>query len=694
MAVSSSPDYTREGLTCPNHPGHRLRTVHTQGGVAVKKCDLCGGVWLDRGQIYQLADAPSRVVTALRSALDQQISTDRPSPRTGTTMTRLTLGDDLDLYRCRDTGGLWLDAETVARIDPAIHHFRIAFGPKTRRLPRGPLAVLPNLILRSGMVLAYLYLLVFLVLYGAGHFIPGVSAEDVMAVAAGGLVLQFLLGPYILDLVLRWFYSMRRVDPRKADPRLADALDRLCEANDLKFPKLGIIDDGAPQAFTYGRYPGDARLVVSRGLLEILDADEIEAVVAHEIGHVVHWDMALMTVVQFVPMVLYYIFRKLSVPAENDKSDTNDDRDRGLLLAFLVYAAYWLSAFAVLWFSRTREYHADRFAGQATGNPNALARALIKIGYGLAGEQRGSDDASFTRRDPGFYATGAMGIFNRAQAKSLAVTGYTRNPDALDNQRVKGAMRWDFWNPWAKWYEINATHPLIAKRLVALSRQAERMGQEPYVVFDETRPGSFWREMLVDVVVYALPFVMLGGVPLVIYELTGTFGMTDITVGPTAVFVGGALLLKFAFSYRYGFFPEMTIAALLNFLKVSHVRPVPCTLRGTIIGRGVPGLIFSEDFVMRDDTGIIFLDLRQPMQLWEKFFGLMKARAYQGRYVTVRGWYRRAPVPYVEIMSITDETGTLDSYMPLVKFVTALGLILFGALALLTPGDMARFLFG
>lgn len=217
MAVSSSPDHTREGLTCPNHPGHRLHTVHTEGGVAVKQCDLCGGVWLDRGQIYQLADAPSRVVTALRSALDQQISTDRPSPRTGTTMTRLTLGDDLDLYRCRDTGGLWLDAETVARIDPAIHHFRIAFGPKTRRLPRGPLAVLPNLILRSGMVLAYLYLLVFLVLYGAGHFIPGVSAEDVMAVAAGGLVLQFLLGLYILDLVLRWFYSMRWVDPRKAD---------------------------------------------------------------------------------------------------------------------------------------------------------------------------------------------------------------------------------------------------------------------------------------------------------------------------------------------------------------------------------------------------------------------------------------------------------------------------------------------
>jgi hypothetical protein len=62
-------------------------------------------------------------------------------------------------------------------------------------------------------------------------------------------------------------------------------------------PSFGIIDDGGPQAFTYGRAPNDARVVISRGVLELLDPAEVEAVVAHEPGHARSWDMVLMTIV-------------------------------------------------------------------------------------------------------------------------------------------------------------------------------------------------------------------------------------------------------------------------------------------------------------------------------------------------------------------------------------------------------------
>src|SRR5947209_19581468 len=95
--------------------------------------------------------------------------------------------------------------------------------------------------------------------------------------------------------------------------------------------------------------------------------------------------------------------------------------------------------------------------------------------------------------------------------------------------------------------------------------------------------------------------------------------------------VGLCLVFQLRFKYRRDYFPHASVAALLHKVKVSGVRPVPATLTGTIIGKGVPGLIWSEDFVVRDPTGIMFLDYRQPLSLWNWLFGLFRAEQYQGR---------------------------------------------------------------
>lgn len=112
---------------------------------------------------------------------------------------------------------------------------------------------------------------------------------------------------------------------------------------------------------------------------------------------------------------------------------------------------------------------------------------------------------------------------------------------------------------------------------------------------------------------------------------------------------GLASLVKTRFAYRRDFFPHLSVAALLHKVKVSSVRPVPATLTGTMIGKGVPGLIWSEDFVLQDHTGILFIDYRQPLGIWNFLFGLFRAGRYQGKKVRVTGWFRRAPVPYLEL---------------------------------------------
>jgi heat shock protein HtpX len=142
------------------------------------------------------------------------------------------------------------------------------------------------------------------------------------------------------------------------------------------------------------------------------------------------------------------------------------------------------------------------------------------------------------------------------------------------------------------------------------------------------------------------------------------------------------MLVKTLWSYPMRAFPDSSVVGLLKNVKVSAIRGIPCRLRGRVIGRGVPGLIWSEDFVMQDDTGIMFLDYRQPWRIWEFLFGLLRRGEWAGREVEAEGWYRRAPVPYVELKRIASGGDTRRCYVFHVKLVFALILLVAPLLAI------------
>ena len=127
----------------------------------------------------------------------------------------------------------------------------------------------------------------------------------------------------------------------------------------------------------------------------------------------------------------------------------------------------------------------------------------------------------------------------------------------------------------------------------------------------------------------------------------------------------------------------MNVSSLLKKVKVSGVRPVPCTIEGRLIGRGVPGLLWSEDFVLQDKSGIIFIDYRQPLAIWNFLFGLLRAGKYIGEDVKITGWYRRAPIPYVEIKALEATSGKSNCYTFNVKIVFAIILIILGGILIL-----------
>jgi Zn-dependent protease with chaperone function len=553
-------------------------------------------------------------------------------------------------------------------------HARLRAEQRHEALAAGLLA-LPNLMFRSTLTLVVLYGILTLVLISAVEF-GGLRPEAALVAGVGFALLQFLFGPWILGLVLRILYTMRWVRPEDLPEHLRTFVQRVCEEERLKFPSFGIIEDGAPQAFTYGHHPNNARIVISRGLMNLLEPDELEAVVAHEIGHARNWDMVLMTLANLVPLLLYYIYSAARRMAIRQRGSDRKGKQGVILLQIGAYLLYIVSQYIVLWFSRTREYYADRFAGQATGNPNALASALVKIAYGLAAQQITPDTSAEeehgeqkkpprrNRSVGGVGALGALNIFDRSAAVNLVMCSAQQGtlPRNLDLERVKSAMQWDLWNPWAWWFELNSTHPLIAKRLRYLGDQAAALKQEPLVVFDRAQPESYWDEFLVDLGVMVLPLLGLlagGGLALAFALQTGVWQMHWI--GVAVALFGLGLLIKTRVKYRGKTYPPATVAALMGHVEVSPVRPVPATVTGKIIGKGVPGLIFSDDFVLQDETGILFLDYQQPLAIWNFLFGLLRAGEYQGADVTVRGWFRRAPVPYLEIYRLEPADGSLSA---------------------------------
>lgn len=454
------------------------------------------------------------------------------------------------------------------------------------------------------------------------------------------LVVQFLISPWMTDLSMRWFY---KADFNYEVPAYLDLLiNQVCDEYGMKHPKVGFINDGAPNAFTYGRFRNDARIVITRGVTDLLDEDEVKAVVGHELGHVVHRDMLLMTAAQLVPLVLYAIYEGCMESAKHRNSSSEKNNSGGTVLVGMVaYILYLIAQFIILWLSRTREYFADEFACRETKKPNSLASALVTIGYGLATSGKTKTENRHSVTSPS-----TLGISDGKSSKEMAICCAYGTPETIRSD-IKNAMKWDMWNVWAKYYELLSTHPLIAKRILAVSELSPEYGQEPYIVFDLEKPESYADDFLRELFINFMPW--LGFIAAIVsVAVSVNPGIPVLLMGVSCVL----WLLKFLYKHpTKGLENKYTVKELLSEVKVSGITPIPCELNGTIIGRGNPGCVFNEDFVIKDETGIIFADYDQPIKLANKLFALLRAKNYIDKTVKINGWYRRAPVPYVEIKS-------------------------------------------
>ncbi len=229
--------------------------------------------------------------------------------------------------------------------------------------------------LTSRMV-ATMFLLGLLYVVFVGVLIAlGVRALTVLVLAGGLLLVQYFLS----DRIALFAMHGREVSPQEA-PELHGLIDRLCALADMPKPRVAIAESDVPNAFATGRNQKKAVVCVTTGILRRLEPQELEGVLAHELSHVAHRDVAVMTIASFLGIVAGLMTRvALYTGIGGRRGGGQGGVPVGaiiLLVSALVYAVSFLLTRAL---SRYRELAADRAGALLTQRPSALAGALTKI---------------------------------------------------------------------------------------------------------------------------------------------------------------------------------------------------------------------------------------------------------------------------------------------------------------------------
>jgi Zn-dependent protease with chaperone function len=528
-----------------------------------------------------------------------------------------------------------------------------------------------NLAMASGVSLTLLAGMVLVLCMALAASLSGSFSLTTLLLGIGATIafnlLIFFISPFLMDLTQQWLYGTNWVNihtVQRYSPEAATVIQRVCAQYKIPEPRLGIIEDENPTAFTYGSLPSTARLVVSKGLFTYLSEEEIATVYAHELGHIVHWDFAIMTLAATLVQICYLIYSFITDHVKGDSKNAKAIRNIGLM----AYIFYLIGTYIMLYLSRVREYFADHFAAEVTGNPNGLSRALVKIAYGIVAVSEGqsSHATSGSQRTPNrlLEGTRALGIYDHQAAAGTATAYHI----AANSHEVGRVFLWDLFNPWAWWMELNSTHPLTGKRVRALSTYAEQLGLETeFAMARVVAEGNhldrkrLYGSFVLDVALMNAPLigVMIGlllGIPS--YGL-GTAQAFLIPCGALLLCGGVGLLVQTAVMYpsiRQA--PAMTVLKAMSNPYASPLRGTPLQLEGQVIGRGEAGYRFGSDMKLQDPTGLIYLRYASRFgSLGNFLFGASQVIKLIGQKGKAVGWFRRGVSPWVDLMQISTARG-------------------------------------
>lgn len=311
--------------------------------------------------------------------------------------------------------------------------------------------------LRMSLLLAALFGLVYAIIVTIGTAM-GVGGFNTYLVIAGVMMLvQYLIGPKIVE----WSMHVRYVSRGEA-PDLYRMVEEMARRAQIPMPRICIAQIGIPNAFAFGRSQRDGRVCVTRGLLDLLNQEELRAVLGHELAHIKNRDVLTITLLSVIPMIMYHIAWHFMFYGRRDSRD-----NAGAAIGLVAFLFYFVSNLLVLYASRIREYFADRGSVEMGNRPSALASALYKLVYGSA---RADKEAlreteglkAFFMNDP----SQARKEIQELRQLDLDRSGTIDSVElaAFQNRRVRLTVADHL-------LEVLSTHPNMLKRIKELAAQ-------------------------------------------------------------------------------------------------------------------------------------------------------------------------------------------------------------------------------
>ncbi|MGW8377818.1 zinc metalloprotease HtpX [Streptomyces sp. ODS28] len=217
--------------------------------------------------------------------------------------------------------------------------------------------------------------LLYVVFVGVLFVVMGKAWPLVVVIAGALFIAQF----WFSDKIAAFSMGAREVTPEQA-PELHGAVDRLCALADMPKPRVAIADTDVPNAFATGRNRNNSLVCATTGLMRRLEPEELEGVLSHELSHVAHRDVAVMTIASFLGVLAGMLTRMALWGGLGRVGRQNNQAGLILILVPIVSAVvYAISFLLTRLLSRYRELSADRAGALLTGRPSALASALTKI---------------------------------------------------------------------------------------------------------------------------------------------------------------------------------------------------------------------------------------------------------------------------------------------------------------------------
>jgi len=317
--------------------------------------------------------------------------------------------------------------------------------------------------MKMWLLVALMFAVIYGLITGVGSYMGVGNAYSYIILAFLFTGLQYLIGPSMVSMMMKVKWVSE-----DEEPELHRQIAELAHRAGIPKPKVGVSQLSIPNAFAFGRSLKDGRVCITQGIRKLLNKDELKAVLGHEIGHLKHRDMMIITLLSVIPLICYWVAWSFMWGGMFGRR--RDSGGYAALIGLGAMLAYFVTNLLVLAGSRIREYSADERSVKLGNAPHHLASALYKLVYGSAQSRKTSRGEAELHKVEGlraFFLNDVGRAHNEIRELQAIDRDYSGSID--QNELLSIRSKEIKLGGGEKIAELLTTHPNMLKRIKRLS---------------------------------------------------------------------------------------------------------------------------------------------------------------------------------------------------------------------------------